>query len=195
MHRRNILWGAVSALGAAFAATRASAATESPPAAKLKVVYHLNDLDKVSFVIGNIQNHLDGVGGPEHVTIALVMHGQALQVVSCGFRQPGYQAGASARFAKAGVELAACGNTMKSQKVELKDLLPGFISADTGRRGPDRGTAVAGLSVFATLIRPHLANVTKSHRDISARWLDPSGIDMLVNGVIAPGYAYSPSSA
>ena len=25
--------------------------------AKLKVVYHLNDLDKVSFVVGNIQNH------------------------------------------------------------------------------------------------------------------------------------------
>lgn len=24
--------------------------------------YHLSDLDKVNFVIGNIQNHLDGVG-------------------------------------------------------------------------------------------------------------------------------------
>lgn len=29
-------------------------------------------------------------------------------------------------------ELAACGNTIKSQKVELKDLLPGFVSADQG---------------------------------------------------------------
>ena len=54
MHRRNILWGALSALGAAFAAGRANAATEAAPATRLKVVYHLNDLDKVSFVVGNI---------------------------------------------------------------------------------------------------------------------------------------------
>src|ERR1044071_3213373 len=79
MHRRNILRGAISAFGAAFAASRAGAAGEAAPPAKLKVVYHLNDLDKVSFVIGNIQNHLDGVGGPDHVTIALVVHGPALR--------------------------------------------------------------------------------------------------------------------
>ena len=79
MHRRNILWGAVSAFGAALAASRASAATEAPAPDKLKVVYHLSDLDKVSFVVGNIQNHLDGVGGPDNVTIALVVHGQALR--------------------------------------------------------------------------------------------------------------------
>ena len=34
------------------------------------------------------------------------------------------------QFSKAGLELAACGNTMKSQNVSLKDLLPGFISAE-----------------------------------------------------------------
>ena len=79
MHRRNILLRAATALGAAFAASRANAATENPAQDKLKVVYHLNDLDKVTFVIGNIQNHLDGVGGPDHVTIALVVHGPALR--------------------------------------------------------------------------------------------------------------------
>src|SRR6187431_2787085 len=79
MHRRSILWGAISAFGAALFASRASAATEPAASAKLKVVYHLNDLDKVSFVLGNIQNHLDGVGGPDHVTLALVIHGQALR--------------------------------------------------------------------------------------------------------------------
>ena len=71
MHRRNMLWGALSAFGAVFAATRANAATGAPATAKLKVVYHLNDLDKVSFVIGNIQNHLDGVGGPDHAAAAV----------------------------------------------------------------------------------------------------------------------------
>jgi len=79
MHRRSILWAAASAFGAAFAASRASAATEAPAANRLKVVYHLSDLDKVSFVVGNIQNHLDGVGGPDNVTIALVVHGRALR--------------------------------------------------------------------------------------------------------------------
>ena len=55
---------------------------------RLKVVYHLNDLDKVSFVVGNIQNHLDGVGGPDNVTIALVVHGQALRAFHASAANP-----------------------------------------------------------------------------------------------------------
>lgn len=131
MHRRSMLWGAVSALGAAFAASRANAATEATAPAKLKVVYHLNDLDKVSFVLGNIQNHFDGVGGPDHVTIALVIHGQALRAFHLASANPDITRRVG-QFSKAGLELAACGNTMKSQKVELRDLLPGFISAERG---------------------------------------------------------------
>lgn len=130
MHRRSILWGAVSALGATFAASRANTATDASPA-KLKVVYHLSDLDKVAFVLGNIQNHLDGVGGPDHVTIALVIHGQALRAFHAAAANPDLTRRVG-QFSKAGLELAACGNTMKSQKVELKDLLPGFVSADKG---------------------------------------------------------------
>ena len=132
MHRRNILWGAVSAFGAAFAASRASAVTtNATPAARLKVVYHLTDLDKVSFVLGNIQNHFDGVGGPDHVTIALVIHGQALRAFHVDTANPD-NSRRVAQFAKSGVEIAVCGNTMKSQKVELKDLLPGFVRVDQG---------------------------------------------------------------
>ena len=51
--------------------------------------------------------------------------------VPCGERQPGCQR-PDGQFAKSGVELAACGNTMKTQKVDLKDLLPGFVSLDRG---------------------------------------------------------------
>jgi uncharacterized protein len=132
MHRRNILWGALSAFGAAFAASRTDAATEatSPPA-KLKVVYHLNDLDRVSFVVGNIQNHLDGVGGPDHVTIALVVHGQALRAFHSASANPDLSKRVG-QFTRAGLELAACGNTMKSQNVTVKDLLPGFVAAERG---------------------------------------------------------------
>ena len=130
MHRRNILWGASSAFGAAFAASRAGA-TDEAPATKLKVVYHLNDLDKVNFVLGNIQNHLDGVGGPDHVTIALVVHGQALRAFHSSSANPDISKRVG-QFSKAGLELAACGNTMKSQNVGLKDLLPGFVAAEQG---------------------------------------------------------------
>lgn len=131
MHRRNILWGALSALSAAFAASRAGAATEAPAPAKLKVVYHLSDLDKVSFVLGNIQNHFDGVGGPDNVTIALVIHGQALRAFHAARANPDTSSRVG-QFSKAGLQLAACGNTMKSQNVELKDLLPGFVAAEKG---------------------------------------------------------------
>jgi uncharacterized protein len=131
MHRRNILWGAVSAFGAAFAASRAGAATETPASAKLKVVYHLSDLDKVTFVLGNIQNHIDGVGGPDNVTIALVIHGQALRAFHSASANPDISKRVG-QFSKAGLEFAACGNTMKSQNVGLKDLLPGFVAAERG---------------------------------------------------------------
>jgi len=131
MHRRNILWGAVSAFGAAVAASRASLAGDAAHQTKLKVVYHLNDLDKVSFALGNIQNHFDGVGGPDNVTIALVVHGQALRAFHSASANPDVSKRVG-QFSKAGLELAACGNTMASQNITLKDLLPGFVAAERG---------------------------------------------------------------
>jgi intracellular sulfur oxidation DsrE/DsrF family protein len=98
---------------------------------ELKVVYHLNDLDKVSFALGNIQNHLDGVGGPDRVTIALVVHGRALRAFHSASANPDLSKRVG-QFSKAGLELAVCGNTMKSQNITLKDLLPGFIVAERG---------------------------------------------------------------
>jgi intracellular sulfur oxidation DsrE/DsrF family protein len=129
MHRRNLLWGAASALSAAFAVSRAAA--EAPAQGKLRVVYHLSDLEKVNFVMGNIQNHLDGVGGPDNVTIALVVHGPALKAFHAAKVSPDL-ANQVGQFSKAGLELAACGNTMRSQNVTLSDLIPGFVSADKG---------------------------------------------------------------
>ena len=131
MHRRSILWAAASAFGAAFAPSRAGAATDTPATKKLKVVYHLNDLDKVSFVVGNIQNHLDGVGGPDNVTIALVVHGPALRAFHAASANPDVSKKVG-QFSTTGMEIAACGNTMKSQNVTVKDLLPGFVTADKG---------------------------------------------------------------
>lgn len=131
MNRRNILWSAILALSAAFGASRAKAATEADTRGKLRVVYHLSDADKVNFVLGNIQNHIDGVGGPEHVTIALVIHGPALKAFHSAQANPDVSKRIG-DFSKDGVELAACGNTMKAQNVSLTDLLPGFVSAEKG---------------------------------------------------------------
>jgi intracellular sulfur oxidation DsrE/DsrF family protein len=95
------------------------------------VVYHLSDFDKVPFVIGNIQNHFDGVGGPDHVTIALVVHGPALRAFQSAQATPDL-AQHVGLLSKSGLALAACGNTMRSQKIGLADLLPGFVAADKG---------------------------------------------------------------
>ena len=131
MHRRSILSAVFSALGAGLVASRANAATDATAPARLKVVYHLSDLDKVNFVLGNIQNHFDGVGGPDNVTIALVVHGQALRAFHLASANPDITRRVG-QFSRTGLELAACGNTMKSQKITLQDLLPGFVNADRG---------------------------------------------------------------
>jgi uncharacterized protein len=129
MHRRNILSAALAATGALFAAGSRAARAETRDAAK--VVYHLSDLDKVGFVLGNIDNHLAGVGGPGKVTIQLVVHGPALRAFHAAAANPD-TARRLASFVKSDVRLNACGNTMRGQNVTLKDLLPGFTVADRG---------------------------------------------------------------
>lgn len=130
MRRRNLLRAAFAGLGAAFASGTVTSARAAPPD-KRKVVYHLNELDKVQFVLGNIENHFEGVGGPDNVTIALVVHGPALKAFHAASANPDVRS-RLASFAKSGVELAACGNTMKSQKVTEQDLLPGFVRLERG---------------------------------------------------------------
>jgi intracellular sulfur oxidation DsrE/DsrF family protein len=99
--------------------------------AKPKVVYHLADLDKVDFVLRNIANHYEGMGGPDKVTIALVVHGPALEA----FHAAGAEerlTHSTAQLAGDGLELDACINTMRAQNVTLKDLLPSFVVAEKG---------------------------------------------------------------
>jgi uncharacterized protein len=130
-HRRGLLRGALASFGGVFAATAARA--DHAPAApdRNKVVYHLADLDKVAFVLGNIRNHLDGMGGPNNVTIVLVVHGPALKAFQVSSANPDVTQRV-ATFAKAGVAFNACGKTMKAMDVTLKDLLPGFVAAEQG---------------------------------------------------------------
>jgi len=127
MERRSLLQLACAIMPISLLTTRAEAATPD----QSKVVYHLSDLDKVDFVMGNIRNHYNGMGGPDKVTIALVVHGPALKA----FRAAGATADVTQRvdqLEKSGLALHACGNTMRAQNVTLKDLLPGFVVAEKG---------------------------------------------------------------
>jgi hypothetical protein len=129
MRRRNLLQFALALTPASLLAARAQAATPAPDAAK--VAYHLADLDKVDFVLGNIANHYKGMGGPENVTIALVIHGPALKA----FHKTNASTDVTKRvneFVKSGLAPSACIHSMKSQNVTLDDLLPGFAVADKG---------------------------------------------------------------
>lgn len=128
MQRRNLLRLACAIMPISLLTTRASA--ETPPSAA-RVAYHLDDLDKVDFVLGNIANHYRGMGGPDKVTIALVIHGPALKAFHTANATPDLTKRAD-EMTKSGLQLNACINTMHAQDVTLKDLLPGFIVADKG---------------------------------------------------------------
>ena len=95
------------------------------------MVYHLTDLDKVDFVLGNISNHFAGMGGSDKVTIALVVHGPALKAFHTS-EALGDVSKRTEELSKTGLQMHACGNTMRAQNVALKDLLPGFVVADKG---------------------------------------------------------------
>jgi intracellular sulfur oxidation DsrE/DsrF family protein len=130
MHRRNMLTAFIAGTGGLLAAATATRKAQATPD-KSKVVYHLADLDKVAFVLGNIRNHYKGVGGPDKVTIALVVHGPALKAFQKKAASPDLAQHVGV-FAKDGLQLNACGNTMRAQKITLADLLPGFVKADQG---------------------------------------------------------------
>ncbi|MFC2252147.1 DsrE family protein [Labrys portucalensis] len=96
-----------------------------------RIAYHLADLEKAGFVLGNLRNHVDGMGGPEGVKLAVVVHGPALRA----FRADSGNEDFKARFGRLlqeGVAFHACRHTMDGMKLGLSDLLPGFAVAEKG---------------------------------------------------------------
>ena len=113
---------AVSAL--LVATPEASHLAENPK--KHKVVYQLNDpgVDKARFVLGNIQNHIAGVGREHVEAVELVVFGPALKSfvtkdMDAAIRQ------ALERLQTQGLTFAACGNTMKNFSLTLEQLPEG----------------------------------------------------------------------
>ena len=138
MHRRNILTAVLAGAGVLFAAATCAAPRQSGdgksspcPVQNEGRFITLPISTRFRFVLGNIRNHYDGVGGPDKVTIALVVHGPALKAFKAASAAPDFKHSVG-EFSKSGLEMNACGNTMRAQKITLADLLPGFLEADKG---------------------------------------------------------------
>jgi intracellular sulfur oxidation DsrE/DsrF family protein len=128
--RRGLVARLAAAGAAGFAAFRtgeALAADDGVP----RVAYHLSDREKVQFVLGNIENHFKGMGGPDKVRIALVANGPALTAFASKDINPDVERRLR-KVADMGLELGACGNTLDATKLTVADLVDGFTRVDEG---------------------------------------------------------------
>ena len=104
-------------------ASEAAHTKEAPN--KHKIVYQVDDADKVKFVLGNIQNHIKGVGGWERIeALELVVFGPALKSFVTKGMDPEVKQMLE-RLQAQGVVLGACGNTMKGFNITLDQLPEG----------------------------------------------------------------------
>jgi intracellular sulfur oxidation DsrE/DsrF family protein len=113
---------------ATASATSVAASAES---SENKVVYHLDEREKIAFALGNIQNHFLAFEDGGKVVIALVIIGEAL----VDFRRGADFERTTAKLkglVDKGLTPYACANTMAWLKLTLADLAPGFQAADKG---------------------------------------------------------------
>jgi len=109
----------------------AAAMTTQAGDGKLDVVYHLSDEGKVGFVLNNIQNHINGIGGPEKINIILVSHGPAVKRFN-DIEAVNRVRENVAKLQEQGVTFEACANTLTALNLEPDELLPGFVIAEQG---------------------------------------------------------------
>lgn len=128
--RRHGITAVVAVIAAGLVLTPAVAAEAShlkEQTNKHKVVYHLSEagVDKARFVLGNIQNTIEGVGGWQNIeAIELVVHGPALKNFVTKTMDPDLKK-ALERLQAQGVGFEACGNTMKAFQITLDQLPAG----------------------------------------------------------------------
>lgn len=129
MERRGFFKSIAALAGLAASGAAVSSAQAAPN--KSKVAYHLTDAERANSVLGNIRNHIQGVGGPENVEIILVVHGAAIKAFEDISAHPDLKASFT-QLKSAGVAYNACGNTLNSLKWQVSDLLTGFVRVDQG---------------------------------------------------------------
>ena len=131
MNRRSMFGRGMMAAAGGFATTMPARAHTiyGPPLPK--AVYHLSDIDKPMFVLGNMHNHLAGMGGPSTVSLALVVHGPPLMAFRRAANNDALKQAVAALVAD-GDGLFGCSNTKRGMDLTLQQLLPGFAAAERG---------------------------------------------------------------
>ncbi len=122
--RRSFLRGTL--LAAASGGSAASAVENEN-----KVVYHLDDRDRIAFALGNIENHFRAFEDGGKVVIAIVIIGEPLGDFRLGVEHERTTSKLRSLVDK-GLTPYACVNTMAWLKLTLADLAPGFQVADKG---------------------------------------------------------------
>jgi hypothetical protein len=105
-------------------AADASHLTENPK--KHKIVYQLDDagVERARFVLGNIRNHINGVGLQNIEAVELVVFGPALKSFVTATMDPDLRRSLEALQTQ-GLTFGACGNTMKGFNISLEQLPAG----------------------------------------------------------------------
>jgi uncharacterized protein len=115
---------AVALLASTSLTVEASHLKESPR--KHRILYQLDDAgaDKAKFVLGNMRNHITGVGGWENIeAMELVVFGPGLKSFVTKTMDPDLRRMLEGMQGQ-GLVFGACGNTMKNFSITL-DELPG----------------------------------------------------------------------
>jgi len=107
---------------------------DAADARKHKIVYQLSDagVDKAKFVLGNIRNHISGVGGSQNIEgLELVVFGPALKSFVQGSMDPTLMQMLDA-LQMQGMRFGACGNTMKNFSITAEQLPPKSLILSQG---------------------------------------------------------------
>lgn len=111
----------ISALGFGLLTSGVNAQAESSYQEQ-KVVYHVNYADSSRYkgMLGNIQNHINGVGA-DRLTINVVMHGSGIELLRQAKNDPLAQAKID-NLKIQGVDFKICANTLRGRNVKLEEL-------------------------------------------------------------------------
>lgn len=128
-----LIFGALFTFGALAAEASHLSGTK-----KHKIVYHFNGSDdgnhvkKATAVLGNIQNHVNGLGGWKNIEdFVLVVHGDGV----IPFVEKGMDIEVKKRvdmLMTSGMKFGVCGNTLKGKKLEIKQFSDGAMRLDQG---------------------------------------------------------------
>ena len=122
---------AAGVMGSAARPSDASHIKEHPK--KHRIVYQLDDagVDKAKFVLGNIRNHISGVGGQNIDTLELVVFGPGLKSFVVKTMDPDVKR-LLETLQLQGMVFGACGNTMKNFSITLGELPEGSTPLPQG---------------------------------------------------------------